>query len=1706
MFEKQALFYTFLFTFMQLIRITHLTFHDSGHGFMTKKSRYFDDELSHIHEVKTLETTIHSILDKYFGIFQEIGSLRYFQNVDSLDNLNLRFDPEVLDFRERSLGTPHSRIVTLFNTDSNKTVDLSSISGNTVHFHSSFFEDKQIPPNGNTTFKVVYLGRHEGPVESSLFLHTSNGFVKYNVKAFGTFNSYKVRPIVGVKLPVNSTFTPVIYMHNPHSQAIQIVEILSSGGGFHLELPGGQHEGLNGLWEINPYETKAVIRIRFDAKIPHNHTAYIRIKLHDPEEISIVPLEVEVTEVQNVFHPQGYVDFGIAGSLDEPKEVNLCLHNPLKRAVRVHSVSTLSKSIKIHYYNIRINPPGEDENKCVNVETLTLDWKNAWQFEDYHGQIIVKLQGRKNRTEIPYFLTVLKGGLSYDKMSTTYFLIEQEMDTNERNFEVVNHFHLPVQIVDVKFPFDMDKVQTLTPLTVHPLEKKSLFNIWLKPTAKKTDMQLTSHIKILTNVSEMNVPLLSYNGKLQIHLPYPSDGRSLNIGLIGHHKKMELVFSLNNPNPVELALLHLTTSLATSEFELFGCGVAAQGYAVVKMTINTNDDDGYVKGDIHIQTVYENLSFPVSYKVAAGEMIIDRDDLLFDNCFPGKTCTHPLRVFSSFSQKMSVENILTLPPDGRVFAAITSNILPKVNRIIGYMYFNPESNCGPNCYTGFISEGSASWLRTLVITKQVSEYDMKLASTFYGRFLNFTENGAKTRNISLRLDTSGVKGQIFVSKINYTWPKLVRQTSVINSTLEFPLTQVRNSSHKTLILQNPANHSIVVQLIFENDYPHAEMLYDGLPSSFIPPSDIKYTSANWFSFDKRVMENQQKHFVENLRINVYKQSLPLILMPGQSKRVNLDFTAEEARPYSSLLLIRNNLTILEVVRLNGKGTIPRFEFATLQPGDQKPLQFELSEKHMRPCNLDLNQNPFLPNLTIIESFAAKNLGEIPVHVTSFFINGYSCVGFGFKASVINCEPFMLSPNTSRKIDLAFTPDLTLHEISRVLIIGTSLNTFVNYSLKATVSRHYCRFCSALLDRPSWEIVMSYIVNVFLTVMLLLVFAIALLDANTAKAKALAIYMVSNTPPMLPVLDLRQIGRQVRVEFQTSLKEKVKTEYAPEAKEVENTKSEPAIIPTTGRAKRKLCQKSSLNERENSVEDELERERVRERQKKKDILFERHRLKSRERKTEKELKLLGEKGKKDKHAQQKEVDLKKSAAPKKQCKVIQVQEGESSSTTTESSNSSMNCDEVDKENQRLNWPKQKVNVSSQTVNDVINSKEAQDSKIKHVSFVNSKLSIKANKPAGGEQEKEQESPAKGTDSKSTFIHNISREKRRREPKFKERKDKLIFRHKSHNERKQFVMENEPAPEPEAPKAPGFFVALPTAPPSCPGWSENKARFSDVVARSEPPSAPSPVSTQSSESPSIYPQEEPCFAQSISPFKQNKPCTKPTMYVEPYKPIDLGPIGSRRMGTPDSMSPDLFNHEGAQYLPPSRQVQPPEFYPINDTSVIAAVANNTFMTGANRSPPGFFSHQLQNVPSEEQAIGWPRQQLFRDTSIPPDETIRTNLFSPPALEDDSWRGGPALSTSPPANRGYWSNTFSSVLNSTSKLANNASYLWGSHSIWTPHTQSPNRVRRTPPGFDEQIQKKKRTEEEQKPYQQQQKQAGPFNPFTSGGSGSPWSQHWE
>lgn len=64
----------------------------------------------------------------------------------------------------------------------------------------------------------------------------------------GVPNPYRLRPFVGARVPVNSSFSPLINIFNPHSEPLQVVEMYSSGGDLHLELPTGQQGGAKKLW------------------------------------------------------------------------------------------------------------------------------------------------------------------------------------------------------------------------------------------------------------------------------------------------------------------------------------------------------------------------------------------------------------------------------------------------------------------------------------------------------------------------------------------------------------------------------------------------------------------------------------------------------------------------------------------------------------------------------------------------------------------------------------------------------------------------------------------------------------------------------------------------------------------------------------------------------------------------------------------------------------------------------------------------------------------------------------------------------------------------------------------------------------------------------------------------------------------------------------------------------------------------------------------------------------------------------------------------------------------------------------------------------------------------------------------------------------------------------------------------------------------
>lgn len=192
--------------------------------------------------------------------------------------------------------------------------------------------------------------------------------------------------------------------------------------------------------------------------------------MNNTEDVLVVPLEVEVTSSAGIFDPQGSIDFGVGGSLDFPKKVKLYLQNPLKKPVRIHSVTSTSEAIKIEYENIKIPAESRGKNGQLNsfeVATLTLDCKFVHNFfdpkitnfvtlgdvafktKDFSGRIVVKYKNGKGITEIPYYITVLEGGLTYNATATRYFINGSPESMQSRKFKVKNDFLTPVMLINV---------------------------------------------------------------------------------------------------------------------------------------------------------------------------------------------------------------------------------------------------------------------------------------------------------------------------------------------------------------------------------------------------------------------------------------------------------------------------------------------------------------------------------------------------------------------------------------------------------------------------------------------------------------------------------------------------------------------------------------------------------------------------------------------------------------------------------------------------------------------------------------------------------------------------------------------------------------------------------------------------------------------------------------------------------------------------------------------------------------------------------------------------------------------------------------------------------------------------------------------------------------------------------------------------------
>nr|XP_030694759.1 transmembrane protein 131 isoform X8 [Globicephala melas] len=957
----------------------------------------------------------------------------------------IRFEPPMLDFHEQPVGMPKMEKVYLHNPSSEETITLVSISATTSHFHASFFQNR-------------------------------------------------------------------------------VVEMYSSGGDLHLELPTGQQGGTRKLWEIPPYETKGVMRASFSSREADNHTAFIRIKTNasDSTEFIILPVEVEVTTAPGIYSSTEMLDFGTLRTQDLPKVLNLHLLNSGTKDVPITSVrpTPQNDAITVHFKPITLKA---SESKYTKVASISFDASKAKKPSQFSGKITVKAKEKSySKLEIPYQAEVLDGYLGFDHSATLFHIRDSPADPVERPIYLTNTFSFAILIHDVLLPEEaktMFKVHNFSkPVLILPNGSGYIFTLFFMPST--SSMHIDNNILLITNASKFHLPVRVYTGFLDYFvLPPKIEERFIDFGILSATEASNILFAIINSNPIELAIKswHIIgdglsielvatergnrTTIISSLPELEKSSLSdqssvilASGYfAVFRVKLTAKKLEGIHDGAIQITTDYEILTIPVKAVIAVGSLTCFPKHMVLPPSFPGKIVHQSLNIMNSFSQKVKMQQIRSLSEDVRFYykrlRGNKEDLEPGKKSKIANIYFDPGLQCGDHCYVGlpFLSKSEPKVQPGIAMQEDAWDADWDLHQSLFKGWMGIKENSGHKLSAIFEVNTDLQKNILSKITAELSWP------SVLSSPhhMRFPLTNTNCSSEEEITLENPADAPVYIQFIPLALYSNPSVFVDKLISRFnlskVAKIDLRTLEFQVFRNSAHPLQSSTG-FTEGLSRHLI---LNVILKPGEKKSVKVKFTPIHNRTVSSLIIIRNNLTVMDAVMVQGQGTTENLRVAGKLPGPGSSLRFKITEALLKDCTDSLKLRE--PNFTLKRTFKVENTGQLQIHIETIEVSGYSCEGYGFK--VVNCQEFALSANASKDIIILFTPDFTASRVIRELkFITTSGSEFV-FVLNASLPYHMLATCAEALPRPNWELALYIIISGIMSALFLLVIGTAYLEAQ-----------------------------------------------------------------------------------------------------------------------------------------------------------------------------------------------------------------------------------------------------------------------------------------------------------------------------------------------------------------------------------------------------------------------------------------------------------------------------------------------------------------------------------------------------------------------------------------------------------------------------------
>jgi hypothetical protein len=346
-------------------------------------------------------------------------------------------------------------------------------------------------------------------------------------------------------------------------------------------------------------------------------------------------------------------------------------------------------------------------------------------------------------------------------------------------------------------------------------------------------------------------------------------------------------------------------------------------------------------------------------------------------------------------------------------------------------------------------------------------------------------------NASVVIDSSVMSGFQVPVQTSLIWPTVVEQS------IKFPVTHIGNHTIKSLTITNPSDAPLIVQVLSMTSYPQPEGGLDFISDRLVMDSfalDLNGHSTFFLPELENGWKKDKNGIESKLSVTPSTSTLTTLLGPREKRAVQIGFRPDDEQVKTSVMVVRNNLTIIDLVVVGGKGAHPQFRINGKQPSlKTSTLAIDIKPSHLSDCNKSTPKARVYPSFTVKAPFTATNQGQLPIYVVSLNINGYECEGYGFR--ILNCQPFVLQPNTSKKLDISFTPDFTTSRVMRTLQVVTLMGRTMEFTLLATLPHHLLPLCSSALPRPFWEAYLHATAAVVMSTAFIVVIFFAYFDSR-----------------------------------------------------------------------------------------------------------------------------------------------------------------------------------------------------------------------------------------------------------------------------------------------------------------------------------------------------------------------------------------------------------------------------------------------------------------------------------------------------------------------------------------------------------------------------------------------------------------------------------